>query len=250
MVRGTISDLGRTVIVPRMGATPDGTTWPDGIVEYRVTVRVDEVLTGPRQSGVTLTRRTSDYDKRFEEWRDARISFLWFVGKEEASSPDAGWDALRLGQPVDAERHYVTDAPPLFSMDFRVLRDDRTILDRARAFARQRPTGHPLHKFTISRGMAERCSPSADANDLIVPLDAAMERVARRLLREPQASLAADPNPDPRLVDELRMAGVEVLSHLESDENGKLLESLLGKGTNDALRRRADEILRAWGRRS
>lgn len=247
VVRGTVSELARTVIVPRMGASPDGTTWPDGIVEYRITVRVEEVLKGPRRSRAPLVRQTSDYDKRFEGWRDARTSFLWFIGSADAA-PSASWDALRVGSSVAAERGYVTDAPPLFSMDFHVLRDPRIILDRARAFSRQRPAGDRLHKFTISRNMAQRCSPSADANYLIVPVDASLERVARRLVREPGASLAGDldATPDPRILDELRMAGVESLRYFRSAANRKILESLLSDRTQDALGRRAGEILREW----
>src|SRR4051812_37210889 len=40
VVRGTISKLSRKVIVAPGGQSPDGVSWPDGIVEYTATVKV------------------------------------------------------------------------------------------------------------------------------------------------------------------------------------------------------------------
>src|SRR5262245_21131902 len=74
VVRGVISDLERKVIVPRMGQR-DGTTWPDGIVSYTLTVAPQEILKGAPVRNLTLTRETSDYDRRFEEWQQAHTSF-------------------------------------------------------------------------------------------------------------------------------------------------------------------------------
>src|SRR5688572_23960926 len=51
---GKISDALRTETVPPGGATPDGTTWPDGWAEYVLTVKVDENLKGGPKDKVSL----------------------------------------------------------------------------------------------------------------------------------------------------------------------------------------------------
>jgi len=246
VVRGDIADLKRTVLVPRMGKR-DNTIWPDGIVEYRITVTRQETLKGAPPAKLVLVRETSDYDTRFDAWQKAHTSFLWFVGHSEGAVT-AAWETLRLGPPVPNESSYVSDAPPLFAMDFSVLRDPTTILSRARAFAARKQNGEQVQQFMISHGIAERCSPSGDANSVVVPVNPALEAVARTLIAHPERSLSKEEEAarNPALLEELRLLGIGALRHFPSASNAKLLKTEAQKAPTETERTQATEILQNW----
>lgn len=241
VVRGPIVGLERIVLVPRMGQR-DGTIWPDGIVRYTVHVRTDEVLKGKRRE-LVLTRETSDYDRRFEEWREACTSFLWFV--RGGQSPASEWDALRLGAPVSAESHYSTDAPPLFSVDLTVLKSPEAILPRAHAFARADcGTGHESRRILVGHRIAARCAPTGDANFLVLPPHPRLEDAARQLISHPERSLA--PGEPTDLLPELRRAGVEELCGFPSRRNRRLLRSLMNGSGAVEEKELARRVLEQW----
>jgi hypothetical protein len=262
VVRGPIAKVSRKVIVPPGGQTPDGTPWPDGIVEYTITVKVDEVLKGNTKDNVEFVRRTSALDTTYDEWFKARTPFLWFLARNKEAVSVSG--ALRLGEPVAAEATYRTGyEPPLFSMDFTVLKGATEILPRARAYARQSPKPVPTHTMTIPRDVAQRCRPSGDANFLIVPADASLEQTARRLITSPH-DCVKDDKLDSHSRYQLRLAGVNALRHFKSNGNTTLLRSLLDdpttvfetidegprKGTTIKrypVRAQSYDILTAWG---
>ena len=95
-----VNDFTVKVIVPPGGQSPEGTVWPDGIVEYTITVKVDEVLKGKAPDNVEFVRRTSAFDTTYDEWFKARTPFLWFVARDKEAVAVSG--ALRLGEPVTA----------------------------------------------------------------------------------------------------------------------------------------------------
>jgi len=225
----------------------DNTVWPDGIVEYRITVAPRETLKGIPPAKLVLVRETSDYDTRFHEWQRANTSFLWFVRHSGGAAAPA-WDMLRLGPPVPSESSYSTDAPPLFAMDFSVLRDPATILSRARAFAGHKQNGEEVQQFIVSRRIAERCSPSGDANSVGLPVTPALESVARTLIAHPERSLSKDEAVarKPEVLEELRLLGIGALRHFPSAANAKLLKTEAQKAPTDAERTQAKEILQNW----
>jgi hypothetical protein len=241
VVRGPIAALERTVLVPRMGLR-NGTIWPDGIVRYTLHVRADEVLKGKRRE-LVFARETSDYDRRYDEWREARTSFLWF--NRDTRSPALEWDALRLGAPVPAEDHYLTDAPPLFSIDMMVLTSPETILRRAHSFARaDSSTDHESRRILISHRIASRCAATGDANFLVLPPHARLEDAARQLIAHPERSLASGESPD--LLPELRRVGIEELRGFPSRRNRKLLRSVMDGSGPAEERELARRVLDQW----
>ena len=154
VVHGTISHLSRTLIIPPGAYVTNIDHWgdqvvrhiterPDSEVQYRVTVKVDEIIKGPRRKTVDVVLQTDAYDKRPEQWTERQTAFVWFIG--DRRQPNSGtnslpyWNTIRLGAAVPGERRFSSDLS-LFSMDFRRLDDASEILARARKFAK-RPSG-------------------------------------------------------------------------------------------------------------
>jgi hypothetical protein len=263
VVRGTIADLSGKVLVPPGGKTPDGVSWPDGTIQYTFAVKVDEVLKGNPRGDLRLVRTTSAYDRSYDEWSRARTPFLWFLTREKRAGYVGG--ALRLGKAVAAEsgyRHGV--APPLFSMDFAVLKDPAEILARARAFAGRSPKPSAIHRVTVPRVVAQRCSASGDANFVLVPVEASLEQTAKRLINSPEDYVPKGDKLDGHSRNDLRLGGVNALRHFKSEANAALLRGLLkdptevlktvetGTGERPTvkeypIRAKAYEILSTWG---
>jgi len=263
VVVGTIIKVSRKVIVPPGGKAPNGVDFPDGIVEYTATVKVDEVLKGDVKENVAFEWTASAFDKRLDEWSKARTPFLWFLTRQKGAVHVGG--PIRLGAPVPAEAGYRSGiAPRLFAMDFTVLKDAKEILARARAYAKKSTKALPTHKITIPRVVADRCSPSGDVNFLYVPVEASLEQTAKRLIASPQDFVSKKDKLDSRARYELRVGGVDALRYFKSAANTTLLRSLLDdpaevvltfdsgarKGTTlkrYPLRAKAYEILTDWG---
>jgi hypothetical protein len=263
VVVGPVEKVSRKVIVPPGGKAPNGVAFPDGIVEYTAAVKVDEILKGDVKENLTFTRTASAFDNRLDEWAKARTQFLWFLDREKGTVHVGG--PIRLGAAVPAEAGYRSGiAPPFFAMDFAVLKDGKEILARARAYAKKSTKRLPIHQITIPRVVADRCSPSGDFNSLCVPVEAALEQTAKRLIASPQDFVPKKDKLDARARGELRLGGVDALRHFKSAENTALLRSLLedptevvqpseaGAGTNTTVKRypiraKAYEILTGWG---
>jgi hypothetical protein len=258
VVLGTLSRVARRVIVPPGGASPDGTVWPDGIDEVTVTIKVDEVLKGKVGDACEFTRTTTAYNRTYDGWLKACTPFLWFLTREKERV--AGANGIRLGKAVEAESGYRTGyEPPLFSMDLAVLREADDILKHARLYARTCTKVLPTHTITLPRGVAQRCTPSGDANFLIAPRDASLERLAKRLISSPEGFVPQGEQFDSLLRYQLRIGGVAALGHFQSDGNAALLRALLddptevfqksGSGTvkRYPIRAAAYGILQTWG---
>jgi hypothetical protein len=262
VVVGPVADISRKVIVPPGGKAPNGVTVSDGIVEYLAAVKVEEVLKGDFKDKVPFTRTASAFDRRLDEWAKARMSFLWFIYREKGTVHVGG--PIRLGAAVPAEAGYQSGiAPPFFAMDFTVLKDGKEILARARAYAKK-STKRPIHRIPIPRVVADRCSPSGDVNSLCVPVEPALEQIAKRLIASPQDFVPKNDELDTRSRSELRVGGVDALRHFKSANSIALLRSLLDDPTevvhkSDAdarpvttvkrypVRAKAFEILTSWG---
>ena len=110
VVRGHIAKVERKVIVPANGTvtnvnrSPSGkeikytTVDPNGKVEYLFSIKLDELIRGPRPKPVTLTFRTDAYDVRVKQWAEHKTSFLWFFG-------DGDWSNLAWTDPLNMERN-------------------------------------------------------------------------------------------------------------------------------------------------
>src|ERR1700722_1847961 len=126
VVRGHIAKVERKVIVPANGTvtnvnrSPSGkeikytTVDPNGKVEYLFSIKLDELIRGPRPKPVTLTFRTDAYDVRVKQWAEHKTSFLWFFGDGDWSNlagTDPTWSTIRLGKLVPGEQIYSGDNP-------------------------------------------------------------------------------------------------------------------------------------------
>ena len=269
---GSIAGFKRKVIVPRNGTRKGGTsTIPDGVVQYVLTIKVDEFLKGPKSKKVRLVLETSDYDKRYDQWTAHRTKFLFFVtepDKAHGRKPlddkwPPPWTSLRLGKAAPAESTYKTRKAPIFAKDVTVLSKPAEIVARARQFMKRSPKVSKTHTFRIPRRTAELCSPSCDANFLVVPLDPALEQTAKELLHSPEDYVSGKRALDTLSSYVLRLAGVNALQHFKSAKNEKLLKSLLNDPTTTLtdrnfgkykgktlqtypIRRKSWEILKSW----
>lgn len=239
----------------------------DDLVRYTFTIKVRESYKGKPGPTVKLARETYDYDKRLPQWHAERTSLLWFVHWNEnrdTAADHRAWNMIRLGKPVPAEEIFKQVAPPIFSMDLSVLRTSRSMVRAARDFSSRYPQANDNHEMTIPRALAERCSASGDANFLVIPVLAPLERIAHTLINSPHEVLPSSTELDVLSRLQLREAGVHALQYFKSDENIKLLSSLLNdptvihhtfdfgprKGTRVReflIRRTAYELLREWG---
>jgi hypothetical protein len=193
VVVGSIINLSRTVVVPAGGSVTNVERWgdrevrylserPDGIVEYISTVQVKEVVKGARRQTVEVFYQTDVHDDRLRQWASERTMFLWLLGDKTTDAVRTNrppyWDAIRLGRKVAAEQGY-SDDPPVFAMYFSRLDTSDQILSRARKYAARR--GNPIRFHTFNLIPSETLGA-----ELIVPVEPALERFARRLILRPQ----------------------------------------------------------------
>lgn len=233
---GTISRTARKILVPRDGLSEDGLSrLPDGVAEDTLTVKVRETLKGRAVETATLVTRTFVTDQRHEQWREAETVMLWFLGPEpKPGAVDAEhrpFDALRLGPAVEADRHYQEDAPPLFAKDFTVLKQADDILNRARRFAKAFPKPVKATSIVIPHALAGLCSAPCDANFLVLPVEPALDEIARLLIRSPETFLPGAKDLDTLTRAQLRLGGIDLLRHFPTEENATLLRPLLGDPT-------------------
>src|ERR1051326_8922026 len=178
VVRGTISHLTRTVLEPP----------PDGEVLYTITVKVDEVIKGPRRTTAEFIAKSRFLRGEFERWAARRVSFLCFGHVPTAETNNdilpQPWDAIDLGPrlPGDQLIKGLVDFPPILSMDFLCLDDPKEILPRVRRGLKEKSTEirvfeHPPLPAGRLFSFWER---------LAVPVVPSLELIARRLIKSPE----------------------------------------------------------------
>jgi len=273
IVRGTISNLTRTVLAPPRGfrtnmALLNG-KWqslvsqiPDDGISYTFTVHVDEVLKGHPPQTIEMTQVTRGFDKRFEQWAEQHTSFLWFLGDPTWSnlggcgtrSNAVCCSTIRLGEPVPGESVYSGD-PPVIA-DFRPVTDPNEILARTRKLAKQPAASTNVFTFQhIPQKPLE--NPWAS---LAVPATPALEKIAREMIADPEPFIGSEDSLATRvwMRCQWRAIGVDALRYFKSARNIRLMKSLLKdpqfyKSDPDAatrqyvVRSHAYEILKLWG---
>lgn len=256
VVVGTIAKVTETVL-----AAPGGQA-TEGQYQYAIVLKVDERLKGNAKDKIENLRVIRRYarDKRFEEWRDAKTSIVWFIAPPENANERGGWSVLRLGKSVPAEALYgQSDEPRLFASDLKWLKGEHAILDRARSYAKLSTKVLPTHTINmpiIALAKADKGFRNP-WNHVIVPVDAALEPLAKRLIASPHEFVAAEDELDDLSRYQMRFGGVCSLRHFRSETNVKLLHSLLddpdGRDIKSGyiwpvpIRVKAFEILLEWG---
>lgn len=206
--RGSISSYSRTVIsAPWTNFVRGVTTGPsDGIFNYTLEFRVDEVIKGTASKTAKLAFETMGFDKEEEQWSEQHTELLCFAGvaSPENQVPTNGpmplWRVIRLGEAVPAERGISTELvvkPPVPLLDFTELSDLKDILARARWSAKQ---GFSTNTFELPFGFDE---------ELEVPITPALETMARQLIRSNDVT------------------GIRALGHFKSAKNIRLIKPFL-----------------------
>lgn len=215
VVRGTISESDRNVILPR-----GNRDIPDGKVEYTFKVAIDEVLKGDVEKELTLVRVTSAYDMRIPEWKEAGTELLWFVDQSGLITSvsdldfDHKWSAIRLGEPVEAEEMYHTHAPPILSIQLRWLSEPDEILAAARNAVRLFEESPNKLVEMKQIGMAPRL--------YVVPILDGIDEAARKLIEvDEEIDLFLGPRYSHR------ETGVDLLRNFKTMEHIALLQQLL-----------------------
>jgi hypothetical protein len=270
---GSIDAIKRTVVVARNGRLPGKASQiPGGIVHYELTIKVDEFLKGATRKPVRLFAKTSDYDKRFDQWADLKSPMLFFINNVEQAEGrkpledrwPAAWTYLRLEKPAALEKSYLTDRPPIFASDLTILRKPEEILKRARTFAKKNPNVLKEYSFQFPASTAQKCHPSCSIAILVLPMDTELEGIARRMLESPQDFIEKKWKQETIMRMMYQEAGIGAIRHFKSNENRRLLESFLNdqtvsgttpvSGKNKGkkmrvyvIRRAAWAVLTSWG---
>jgi hypothetical protein len=249
VVIGTIIKVQRKVLVAPGQPDKFGVVYPDGQHKQAPVVKIDEVLKGNLQGVVdNLQPRWSlSPDLSYDQWGKAGNKILWFLGPAPRPGQSRRWDFVVFGKAVPYElRLGGQRRPPMYAMDFTVLHDEKAILARARPYARTSTRILPTD--------AIRFGPPW--HDLIVPVEPALEPMARRLIAAPQTFVPMGEKLNARDRYQFRFGGVKLLRHFKSEANIALLKSLLADPLENfepsfvpphPVRVKAFEVLLHWG---
>lgn len=222
-----------------------------GPFKYTLTLKIGEVLKGDLKGTVDGLRARHDWraDDRYEEWSKARTTLLCFLGPTPKEGARREWDFIPLGKRVPAEDRQgeQRDNPPLFSMDFTVLKNEEDVLARARAYGKAWPKAQPTHTIEIPPFLNPWSAAAGSCDYLIVPVEPTLESRAKRLIASPGDFLPKGKKKLPQPREMLRLGGVKSLRYFKSDANATLLREILASATESVpLRARACEVLLHW----
>jgi hypothetical protein len=193
---------------------------PNGQYEYAPAVKVEEVLKG-KLAGVVddlHPKWSLGEDRTYEEWRKAGNKILWFLGPAPNERKKRVWQMVVFGKKAPAEDLFGgRREPPMYAMDFTLLKDEEAVLAHARKYAEA--STRILESDTIRFG--------PPWNDLKVPVEPALEPLAKRLIATPQDFLPKGQKLTPRERYQFRYSGVRLLRHFKSDANIALVKLLL-----------------------
>lgn len=259
---GSVSNCSGTFIERQDGFAGgyrrDGTERPKGVMKYTITVQINETIKGSLAKTIELVEETEAGDNRFEQWAGQHTTFLFFIGGTSWSnlggnlSETNGWHTIRLGAAVPGERFWSSDAP-VFLMDFTCLTNSKAILAETRKAARIPSHGVTFHKLYPMPGIF--------SSSLIVPVEPALEKIARRLIVAPESFWPASDRHalNSQGLMDCEREGVEALRYFKSARNVRLLKSLLGRSESSLFERQGEtyrqfpvqsaayEVLTGWG---
>jgi hypothetical protein len=181
IVRASVKEIAR--------GKPDG-QW----VWLTVTLDVHATLKGEQARTLTCATHTLTFDKRWDEWKEAKREQLWFlippekpVERGEQANALHLLQLIRLGPPVPAEGRFTSLPPPIFTMDLKVLEDPNEVLRSVQNAVVAKGEGNPPHSHPLwlPRRVMQRSGRSGDANHLTVPINPRLEKLARQLIQSP-----------------------------------------------------------------
>lgn len=220
-----------------------------------VTVDVGDVFKGHRAATVRFVVGPYVSDP-FDQWRESDTNILWFLKRREGRHEDElselnailerndtelygelGWQAIPLEAQVDQPQR---PRPPIITIDLRLLETSEEILDAVReavAFDEEHGAADTEHVLQLFGPIVAQTGYPADANYLLIPVDARLEAFAQRLIEstnhfvptlEDQSQL--DERRLQHIRNSLRREGAEALGYFSSEENAGILRRLLNDG--------------------
>lgn len=220
VVVGSIAKVQRKVLVAPGERAKDGSVYPDGQFEYAPAVKIEEVLKGNLKGMVDDLhfKGSLGENKTYEQWLKAGNKILWFLGPAPKPGARRAWEFIVFGKEVPAEAYYGgRREPPVYAMDFTLLKDEMAILVHARKYAKTSTKILPTDMIRFGPPW----------NDLVVPVEPALEPLAKRLIGSPQVFVPQGQKLVPRDRYQFRFSGVNLLRHFKSEANVALLKSLL-----------------------
>lgn len=216
VVRGRIIEIKRIEVVPPGGRNDKGILEPDGIHNHDIIMTVDEVLKGKAKQKLDnlFIIEAFHYRQDYDAWLKSGAALLVYLGPEPPAGQRRTWNAMRLDPRGHFERVY--------SADLTVLKDTKSVLDRAQTYASISTKKVPMHSF--------RLPPALDNGNrwssLLVPVDAALEDRALKWIASPQDFAPVGAGFDDLAQKQLRYAGVTSLRYFKSDGNAEILRAV------------------------
>ncbi len=239
--------------------------------DYTATLTIDatKTLKGDPCNRFQVFVYSDETAAPFRVWSQKRTSLLWFLrrnkGDDGSASPIKYWSSITIDP---AESLTPLPAVGYFSMEFRLIRSPRQVLEIARRYAKASSKTAELHSLRYMPDLVHRLFPYNAGGELLVPIGQQLERVARRMILSPGSLLPSerelkgighDTYLAIKATDEgsVRRMGVEALAHFKSDANIDLLKRQLGDlyfesswdGDHNVypVRKMAFNTLRKWG---
>jgi hypothetical protein len=197
-----------TVIAEQVNEEPQGFVW------HTVAFRVDETLKGEHRPTVKFIVQTNTIDKEIGRWREDRRPLLAFLddsprvvarwlSRKWARYPFAPRTGYRKGSFLELGRQGTTTC---YTLELRALAGTEPTLEATRNAILGPVSTARLYSHTLM-------IPGENLKRLTVPVDSRLEAQARKWIA------SADKN--------LRVLGASALIYFRSDENAKLLKSLI-----------------------
>ncbi|MCA9173973.1 MAG: hypothetical protein KDB14_05745 [Planctomycetales bacterium] len=201
---------------------------------YAVTLKVHEVIKGAVPARVDNLQpvRLIGHGERYDQWKEHGTMHLCFLKDDSWGLAPRSWTRHRLGKPVPAEKTYVQyPLAPTFDQNLSVLKTEEEVLDRAREYARESLGERPVAAdVTVSIRMPQAACVglrTGSWNDVVLPVDRSLEKLAQRLIRAPEQFLPGDAAKHPFVLAQLRACGVQCLRFFPADTNIGLLRDLM-----------------------
>lgn len=264
---GTIAEVGE----------PQPTKYGTPIMQ--VTLDVTETLKGEKHKRYPVflyLYSRSNARSILQEKSRKRTPLLAFIrhrrnDQTDADGPDRTAELFPIN-PTEDDSNSEIPTVGYFSMDFRLLRTPRQVLDAVHRYAKKAPKTATMHAFIYIPDLIRKQFPYSTGGELLVPVAPQLEPIARRMILTPASFLPAESEVHNvshteylafQPVDEgnLRRIGVQALAHFQSKANIELLKRQLSdpfierrtdptwEGEKDvySVRKFAFDTLKKWG---
>lgn len=181
----------------------------------QITLQISETFRGPKLTTLTIGQKDSEHWSSMREpLRAAKTPILLDNGLGK-------WRWL----PLDSE------AESMFQLNLKQAKKPGGLLQNVRDWVTKFPNPTNSTSLRLPYRMAARAGVLTTHNVLIVPICPEIERAGRDILKKPKSYLIETRDESAPSLEEdlakLRIVAITILSHFKSEDNAKLLRSLL-----------------------